>query len=792
MPLTPGTLLGPYEIVELIGEGGMGAVYKARDPRLGREVAVKIIAAEKMEDPDRKRRFVHEARAASALNHPHIVTIHDVGETGGVDYIVMEYVAGRTLTQLIPREGMKPAEALKYAIPVADALARAHAAGIVHRDLKPANVIVSREDAVKVLDFGLAKHALSGSAGEMTRTMGDESQPGIIVGTAAYMSPEQAEARPVDARADIFSFGALLYEMLTGRRAFTGKTTISTLAAVLHQDPKPPRELAPQTPPELERIVRRCLRKEPERRFQSAADLKVALQEVQEDLQSGQLEAPLATLSTYRGAKRTTAAMLVAALLLGALAAWLALRRAAPQFREFTFRRLTNDSGLTRSPAISRDGKLVAYESDRGGTGITDIWLQQVAGGPAIRLTNCRANCMQPAFSPDGSSLLYFSREGGGAVYQIATLGGEPRRIVSPVVSYGGAAPQYSPDGSKIAFSVTDWRSSGIDVVDPAGATLQKIRGPEILGGTGFAWTPDSRGILTVAFGDGRPDCWIYSVNGGPRVPTGLGSEIARFTGTRRSGSIESLAGGHLLVSVSDSFRTSLLDVPVSPSGKPTGSPRWLTKGSGTESEASLSSDGSRIAFASYTASSIGIWRIPMEVAAGRSTGPAVQLTQSPASYVMPAPAAHAPVLAYVSQDSIAAVFVRDVASGRQRRVAERGMWPLLSSDGRKLAFMGLPDRRSEIGRGPLFLAALEGESVRKICDMCGEPYHFYARDSKLLFDHADPKSHEIKSLNISSGEVHLILQHSKNAIFVPHLSPDEKWALRRNPTAYPKGQLSR
>jgi eukaryotic-like serine/threonine-protein kinase len=240
MPLPPGTHLGPYEILEQIGAGGMGAVYKARDARLGREVAIKVLPPDKMADPDRKRRFIQEARSASALNHPHIVIIHDIGESDGIDFIVMEYVEGRTLDQFIPRDGMKSADVLKYAIPVADALAAAHAAGIVHRDLKPANVIVSRSEAVKVLDFGLAKlTAPETEADDKTRTMANVSQDGAIVGTAAYMSPEQAEGRPVDARSDIFSFGAMLYEMLTGHKAFTGKTTVSTLAAVLRHDPAP-------------------------------------------------------------------------------------------------------------------------------------------------------------------------------------------------------------------------------------------------------------------------------------------------------------------------------------------------------------------------------------------------------------------------------------------------------------------------------------------------------------------------------------------------------------------------
>jgi serine/threonine protein kinase len=236
-----GRTLGHYRIVEKLGEGGMGVVYKAQDLHLDRLVAVKILSPDKLTDPGRQQRFTQEAKAASALNHPNIVTVHDIDHANGVDFIAMEYVTGKTLDQVIPRKGMRLNEALKYAVQMADALAKAHAAGIVHRDFKPGNVMVTDEGQVKILDFGLAKLTDAAPRGddEPTRTLKPTSDEGTIVGTVAYMSPEQAQGKKVDARSDIFSFGAVLYEMVTGSLAFQGDTRASTLAAVLKDEPKP-------------------------------------------------------------------------------------------------------------------------------------------------------------------------------------------------------------------------------------------------------------------------------------------------------------------------------------------------------------------------------------------------------------------------------------------------------------------------------------------------------------------------------------------------------------------------
>jgi serine/threonine protein kinase len=277
-----GKVLAQYQISEKLGEGGMGVVWKARDTRLDRFVALKTLSAEKLADPERKRRFVQEAKAASALNHPNIVHIYDLADADGVQFIAMEYVAGKTLDQLIRRKGLRLNEALKYAIQIADALAKAHSAGIIHRDLKPSNIMVTENGLVKVLDFGLAKLAetATGEFGETATVRapeGPNTEEGTIVGTIAYMSPEQAEGKKVDARSDIFSFGSVLYEMVTGRRAFHGDSKLSTLSAILKDDPKPVSSIMPDVPRDLEKIISHCLRKDPERRFQHMADVKTLL-----------------------------------------------------------------------------------------------------------------------------------------------------------------------------------------------------------------------------------------------------------------------------------------------------------------------------------------------------------------------------------------------------------------------------------------------------------------------------------------------------------------------------------
>jgi eukaryotic-like serine/threonine-protein kinase len=294
-----GQTLGHYRIDSKLGEGGMGVVYRAFDSHLDRAVAIKVLRPDATASPDRKRRFVQEAKSASALNHPNIIHIYDIDTAdlpdGPTAFIAMEFVPGKTLDQWICKNGLSLKDALKYAIQIADALTRAHAAGIVHRDLKPANIIVAGDGRVKLLDFGLAKLTEKvegdpeGATATITAQENPQTEEGAIVGTVAYMSPEQAEGRKVDGRSDIFSFGSVLYEMVTGRRAFEGANRISTLAAILHKEPKAASEISAAVPMELEKIIARCLRKDAERRAQGIADVKLALEELKEESESGRL-----------------------------------------------------------------------------------------------------------------------------------------------------------------------------------------------------------------------------------------------------------------------------------------------------------------------------------------------------------------------------------------------------------------------------------------------------------------------------------------------------------------------
>src|SRR5271155_3378112 len=280
MPLTSGTKLGPYEIIAPIGAGGMGEVYRARDTRLGREVALKVLPESFSRDADRLRRFEQEARAVAALNHPNILAIHDIGEQDGSPFIVSELLEGNTLRSELENGALSARKASDYAAQIAQGLAAAHDKNIIHRDLKPENVFVTREGRVKILDFGLAKLAPTAGAKQsdgMTLTS-SPTEAGTVMGTAGYMAPEQVRGAAIDSRTDIFAFGAVLYEMISGQRAFRRDTAAETMTAILKEDPPELGELTHPVSPGLERIVRRCLEKQPEQRFQSAKDLAFALE----------------------------------------------------------------------------------------------------------------------------------------------------------------------------------------------------------------------------------------------------------------------------------------------------------------------------------------------------------------------------------------------------------------------------------------------------------------------------------------------------------------------------------
>ena len=430
-----GQVLGHYRIEAKLGQGGMGVVYRAFDTHLDRPVAIKILRVDAVTTPERKRRFLQEAKSASALNHPNIIHIYDIGSSSGTDYIAMEFVAGKTLDQLIGKSGLPLKETLKYSIQIASALARAHAAGIVHRDLKPANVMVGEDGLVKLVDFGLAKlteKSVDSDAETVSLTSEKrrETEEGTILGTVAYMSPEQAEGRKVDARSDIFSFGSVLYEMATGRRAFGGASKIATLSAILHQEPLPLGDLVPDVPVEMEKIISRCLRKDPERRPQHAGDIELALDELRVESESGKQSSAVKPREQAARPSLRLAAILAGGVVLLAALGFLWWRERTPPAPEGAdWVQITNFADSVSQPALSRDGRMVTFiRGPKTFLGPGQIYVKMLPSGDPVQLTHDDTPKLGPDFSPDGSRITYTAVNGlAWDTWVVPVLGGEPR-----------------------------------------------------------------------------------------------------------------------------------------------------------------------------------------------------------------------------------------------------------------------------------------------------------------------------------------------------------------------------
>ncbi len=498
-----GGSLGPYRVVSLLGSGGMGVVYDAVDPSLDRHVAIKVLAPGAVSDPSRLARFEQEARAAAALNHPHIVSIYQIGEEDGVHFIAMEKIEGSTLRQLLAARRLPLGRALALTAQVADAISAAHGAGVVHRDLKPENVMVSPDGYAKVLDFGLAKlqpersFSFDTAAPTLPRAA---TQSLTVLGTVGYMSPEQAGGEPVDARSDIFSLGCILYEMVTGVRAFRADGPIETLHKTLHETPRPVGELAPGAPVELQRIVQKALAKSPDERYQTAKDLALDLRALLRELGSGIAPASASGRRPRPGWALPALGAFLIILAAGAAVVWRGTR-SAPVPREAAFRRITAKGNLV-DVAISPDGRFVVYS--RFDTGGESLWLRQIASGEELELVPPRpAGLSGCAFSPDGNSIVYAvssAAEPRGAFYRVSTIGGPPQRLASGVDS----GPTFSPDGKRLAWLRKEFPTpseSALMVANLDGTgerALAVRRYPELFAPIFFtrpSWSPDGRTI---------------------------------------------------------------------------------------------------------------------------------------------------------------------------------------------------------------------------------------------------------------------------------------------------------
>jgi serine/threonine protein kinase/Tol biopolymer transport system component len=576
-----GDTVGHYRVLKLLGCGGMGEVFLAEDTRLRRQVALKSLPPVVGGQPERLDRFEREAQTLAALNHPHIVTVYAVEQFGDTRFLAMEYVDGQTLADLMPKGGLPLRRLLVIARQIVDAVIAAHERGIIHRDLKPANVMVAPGDRVKVLDFGLAKlRDGAESASESTALTREASHEGKIVGTVAYMSPEQAEGRSVDQRSDIFSLGVMLYELAAGVRPFTGDTSLSVLSAILRDTPKPITDLNRAQPRELARIVRRCLMKDSERRYQSAKDLRNDLDELEQTLNSGELDRlPKPAAS---GPSRVAVAIVAAATVAVGAAAVIWWRPTGPRQTSsptVLHSRLTQAAGIEQFPAIAPDGKWVVYSKNG------DIFLQSVTGQRAINLTNDAASLnIMPAFSPDGEQIAFRSNRSGGGIFVMGRMGESVRRITDR-----GWYPAWFPDSRRIVFS-TDGPP-----------------GPEAL--------PVSRSALMTADAGGSDPKVLVSgyYAAQPRVSP-HGRRIA-FWAIRPDQKLDRYNRDVWTVNVDGSGPVRATDHPAID-----WNPVW-------------SPDGTSLYFLSNRGGSMNLWRVAIDEATGRTAGSPEPLT-APAPYV--------------------------------------------------------------------------------------------------------------------------------------------------------------
>jgi Tol biopolymer transport system component len=472
--IAAGSRLGPYEILAPIGAGGMGEVYRARDPRLGREVAIKVLPASFSSDPDRLRRFEQEARAAGILNHPNITAVYDIGTHEGAPYVVSELLQGETLRSRLAGGPLSARKAIDYALQTAHGLAAAHEKGIVHRDLKPENLFVTKDGRVKILDFGLAKltHAEEGSGPQTnlpTATAGTE--PGVVLGTLGYMSPEQVRGKPADHRSDIFSFGAILYEMVSGQRAFHGDSAADTMSAILMKEPPDISVTNRDIPAGLERIVRHCLEKNPEERFYSAHDLAFDLESLS-GVSGPRLEAPVRAARPAKPTARIIASVAIPAILLGLLAGrqiWTKPPASSPSFHRLTFRR-----GFASSARFAPDGQAVFYAATWDGAERPQLFSTRVESAGALRLA--LPDGIIETISRTGEMLLLHDLHFSSGYARVGTLaqaplsGGASRDLLEDV----GEA-DWSPDGASLAVvRAPGWRYR---LEFPAGKVLYDTAG---------------------------------------------------------------------------------------------------------------------------------------------------------------------------------------------------------------------------------------------------------------------------------------------------------------------------
>jgi Tol biopolymer transport system component/predicted Ser/Thr protein kinase len=727
-----GSTLGRYKIQQQLGSGGMGEVYLADDPTLGRSVALKILPADLATDPDRRARFESEARALAALNHPNIVTIHSIEHENDVHFITMEYVAGKTLASLIPSRGMPIRQFLEITLPLVEAVSAAHQQRVTHRDLKPDNVMLGDEGRVKVLDFGLAK-PMPGLGDDTMETAyalrSAKTGVGQIVGTAAYMSPEQAEGKPVDNRSDVFSLGIMFHEMVTGQRPFVGDTHASIVSSILRDSPPPITDVHPAHPVGLAKIVKRCLAKDPSRRYQTALDLRNALEELKEELDSG---APVAVAARPPPRKRSPLLAGTIGLTVVVLAAVVYWLRPSPEggarseaVGEVAFSQLTYAPGPELFPSLSPDGRMIVYAS---GTGVDlDIYSQRVAGQNPINLTpDSPVDDSQPAFGPDGEHIAFRSERDGGGIFVMGATGESVRRLLD-----FGYHPAWSPDGRQILYvtqSVGDpalrFTTSELWVVTIATGERRLLTEGDAVQPS---WSPNGYRIAYWGRNASSPagDIWTLSAAGGE--PVAVTSEPALDWNP-----VWAPDGRHLYFSSNRGGSMSLWRVAIDErSGKTLGRAEPLTTGGGAASQhITVSKDGRRIAYVSQVETT-NLQKVTFDPAAGTTQGAVESITRGSRTVAQPDASPDGQLLAFNSagrQEDIWVVQTDGNGLGQLTDDAFKDRAARWSPDGRRIAFYS--DRTGQL---EIWAINRDGSGLQQLTRSPGAHYPVWSPDGALM-----------------------------------------------------------
>ena len=703
-----GSDLGPYHILAKLGEGGMGEVYRARDPRLDREVAIKVLPASLATDAASLARFEREAMSIAKLSHPNILAIHEFGRHDGIVYVVTELVIGDTLRARLERGPLLVRRALAYAVQIARGMAAAHARGIIHRDLKPDNVMITGDDQVRILDFGLAK-PIDVPDTDMTRA-GVRTSAGTVLGTFGYMAPEQVRGLPLDHRADIFAFGAMLYEMLSGERAFAGATAADTMTAVLTKDPADLDTARLAISPGLDRLVRRCLEKAPDLRFQSANDLAFALETLAQPTSSGAPDMrPLAPPARRAWARLLPWGVAALALLLAAASWWTRGGVNTPETRWSTFTRVTERAGEETAPTLSPDGNTVAYAVRMNGN--WGIYSQRVGGRNATPIVDDpQRDEAGPAFSPDGSLIAFHKSDAVGGIFVAGATGESVRRLTD-----AGFDPAWSTDGKQIAFAteeIFDPAARQIDsalfVVDVAGGAPRKLLEADAVQP---AWSPSGARIAYWSNVGGQRDIYTIPAAGGAPLPVTKDPAIDWSP-------VWSPDGRFIYFSSDRGGAMNLWRIAVDQSsGQVLGAPEPVS--AGVQASASLprfSKDGLRLAFKSRVAS-INPVAIPFDPLTARAGTPVLLDSQN--NFRIPSDVSpDGQQIAYYSIGEHQEDLFIGPARGPMRRVTDdpaRDRAPVFTPDGRSLVFYSNRD-----GTWAGWIVGIDGGGLRKIAAPAG------------------------------------------------------------------------